>query len=101
MTPWLRNPDRRGRHVVLVVLDAAGPGGANVVPDLREVLGDSELDVRFHAACVLARLDRDAARQGVPTLMEFYRNGDAATRKEAADLLKNLDPPAATEAGIE
>jgi HEAT repeat protein len=75
------------------------PETQEVVPALIGALKDGNSYVRRDAAVVLGKLGADA-RPGVTALLAAHKDRERRVRRAVAEALKQIDPQAASRAGI-
>jgi HEAT repeat protein len=72
----------------------------SALPELFAALEDMNPRVRFFAALAIQDLDPESQRKTVPVLVGLVRGNDLWLRERAGDILLQIDPEAAREAGV-
>ena len=76
-----------------------GSAAKPALPDLIRLLGERHADVRASSARILGFMG-NAAQAAFPALVKSLSDKDAETRLAAAEAVKQIDPEAATRAGV-
>lgn len=87
-----------GQILALWALGEIGPAAAGVVPDLIELLGDPDPEVRFYGARALWAIGPPAAAPAAPAAAALLLDEDADVRIAARTVLASLGPDGAAAA---
>lgn len=100
LIPVLKNEHPEVRTSAIIALGFIGKPAQDAVPFLMPLLADKNLEVRQAAALGLGSIQPDN-RDLVPVLKQLSRDDDIFLASAASAMLRNLDPAAATELGLE
>jgi HEAT repeat protein len=92
--------DNRVRACAVEALGRIGKEPELVVPALVKHLSNADPSIRTQAALALAKFGREAQR-AVPMLLKTMRDENVTVRDATAAALKEIDPQAASAAGVE
>ena len=95
----LKDPEVVKRREAVRELGARTAEAPRLVPLLTEALRDGSAYVRHDAALALGKLGA-AARSAASALTAALKDRDRSVRTAAGKALKNIDPQAASKAGI-
>ena len=96
----LTNGHSEVRTSAAIALGFIGNPAHDAAPHLMPLLADKNLEVRQAAALALGAIEPDN-RELVPALKELARDDDIFLAGAASAMLRNLDPAAAVELGLE
>jgi hypothetical protein len=85
------------RGTVRDCLGCIGPSAKDAVPELIRELND--VHMRFWAIITLGRIGENA-KPAVPLLLQYLNDKEQAVRDVATDALQQIDPEAASKAGV-
>jgi len=100
LIPVLENDNPEVRTSAVIALGFIGKPAHDAVPHLMPLLHDNNLEVRQAAALALGSIAPDN-RELIPALKQLARDDDIFLASAASAMLRNLDPAAAIELGLE